>query len=94
MILTRVIGRLVGLTVAHHNVYITSNNEYIGVCSRYTIIMRPIAFPVAPLEQFLLRHKIAALPDLKRVLGASTELTVFRKLKLFPAWPRSSDPAC
>lgn len=43
--------------------------------------MRPIAFPAATLEQFLLRHKVAALPDLKRALGASTELTVFRKLK-------------
>ena len=29
----------------------------------------------------MLRHKIAALPDLKRALGTSTELTVFRKLK-------------
>ena len=43
--------------------------------------MRPIAFPAATLEQFLLHHKIAALPDLKRALGTSTELTVFRKLK-------------
>ena len=40
--------------------------------------MRPIAFPAAALEQFLIRHKIAALPDLKRALGTSTELTVFR----------------
>jgi len=43
--------------------------------------MRTIAFPAATLEHFLLRHKIAALPDLKRALGTSTELTVFRKLK-------------
>lgn len=43
--------------------------------------MRPIAFPTATLEQFLLRHQVATLPDLKRALGTSTELTVFRKLK-------------
>ena len=43
--------------------------------------MRPVTFPSATLEQFLLRHKVAALPDLKRALGTSTELTVFRKLK-------------
>ncbi len=43
--------------------------------------MRPIAFPAATLEQFLFHHKVAALPDLKRALGTSTELTVFRKLK-------------
>src|ERR1017187_6910054 len=43
--------------------------------------MRPIAFPAASLEQFLLCHQVAALPDLKRALGTSIELTVFRKLK-------------
>ena len=43
--------------------------------------MRPITFPATTLEQFLLRHKVASLPDLKRALGASSELTVFRKLK-------------
>ncbi len=43
--------------------------------------MRSISFPTATLEQFLLGHKIAALPDLKRALGPSSELTVFRKLK-------------
>ncbi|HEY6845577.1 MAG TPA: hypothetical protein VI320_05120 [Terracidiphilus sp.] len=43
--------------------------------------MRPVTFSSATLKQFLLRHKVAALPDLKRALGTSTELTVFRKLK-------------
>jgi len=43
--------------------------------------MRLITFPAAALEEFLLRHKIAALPDLKHALGASSALTVFRKLK-------------
>jgi hypothetical protein len=51
------------------------------IISRYNDIMRTVAFPAATLEQFLLRHKVAALPDLKRALGTSTELTVFRKLK-------------
>lgn len=43
--------------------------------------MRPISFPASTLEQFLLRNKIAALPDLKGVIGASADLTVFRKLQ-------------
>ena len=43
--------------------------------------MRPTSFPSAAIEQFLLHHKVAALPDLKRALGTSTDLTVFRKLK-------------
>ena len=33
------------------------------------------------LRQHLRRHKIADLPELKRVLGTDTDLTVFRKLK-------------
>jgi len=43
--------------------------------------MRPITFDSSVLRQHLLRHKIAELPELKRVLGTDTAVTVFRKLK-------------
>src|ERR1035438_10325463 len=42
--------------------------------------MRPAAFDPSVLRQHLRRHKIADLPELKRVLGTDTALTVFRKL--------------
>ncbi|HXY48338.1 MAG TPA: hypothetical protein VEI01_02725 [Terriglobales bacterium] len=44
-------------------------------------IMRPASFEPSVLRQHLRRHKIADLPELKRVLGTKTNLTVFRKLK-------------
>jgi hypothetical protein len=43
--------------------------------------MRPAAFDSSVLRQHLRSHKIADLPELKRVLGTDTALTVFRKLK-------------
>lgn len=43
--------------------------------------MRPTAFDPSVLRQHLRRHQIADLPELKRVLGTDTALTVFRKLK-------------
>lgn len=43
--------------------------------------MRPTTFDSSVLRQHLLRHKIAELPELKRVLGTDTAVTVFRKLK-------------
>jgi hypothetical protein len=43
--------------------------------------MRPTSFDPAVLRHHLRRHKIADLPELKRVLGTDTDLTVFRKLK-------------
>ena len=43
--------------------------------------MRPTSFRPAVLRQHLRRHKIADLPELKRVLGTDTGLTIFRKLK-------------
>ena len=43
--------------------------------------MRPTTFHPSALRQHLLRHKIAELPELKRVLGTDTAVTVFRKLK-------------
>ena len=43
--------------------------------------MRPITFNPAVLRRYLLRHQIAELPQLKRVLGTSVDLTVFRKLQ-------------
>ena len=43
--------------------------------------MRPTSFEPSLLRQHLRRHKIADLPELKRVLGTDTDLTVFRKLK-------------
>jgi hypothetical protein len=44
--------------------------------------MRPLSFDPQALRKYLLRHKIATLPELKDVLGTSADLTVFRKLKL------------
>ena len=43
--------------------------------------MRPTTFEASTLRQYLRRHKIADLAELKRVLGTDTPLTVFRKLK-------------
>jgi len=43
--------------------------------------MRPTSFDPAVVRHHLRRHKIADLPELKRVLGTDTDLTVFRKLK-------------
>jgi hypothetical protein len=43
--------------------------------------MRPTTFVSSMLHRHLLRHKIAELPELKRVLGTNTAVTVFRKLK-------------
>src|SRR6202040_787807 len=44
-------------------------------------IMRPTSFDPSALRQHLRRNKIADLPELKRILGTDTDLTVFRKLK-------------
>src|SRR5215472_3691933 len=43
--------------------------------------MRRTTFDPSALRQHLHHHKIADLPELKRVLGTDTGLTVFRKLK-------------
>ncbi len=43
--------------------------------------MRPTTFDSSVLRQHLHRIKIAELPELKRVLGTATAVTVFRKLK-------------
>ena len=43
--------------------------------------MRTAAFDASVLHQYLRRHKIADLSELKRALGTDTALTVFRKLK-------------
>src|SRR5215831_17550757 len=45
--------------------------------------MRPTSFEPSVLRQYLRRHKIADLPELKRALGTDTDITVFRKLKQF-----------
>jgi hypothetical protein len=44
--------------------------------------MRPLSFDPQVLRQHLRRYKIATLPELKSALGTTTDLTVFRKLKL------------
>jgi hypothetical protein len=44
--------------------------------------MRSLSFDPQVLRKHLLRHKIATLPELKGALGATANLTVFRKLKL------------
>jgi hypothetical protein len=43
--------------------------------------MRPTSFDPQRLRTYLRRHTIADLPALKHALGASADLTVFRKLK-------------
>ena len=43
--------------------------------------MRTLSFDPQTLRKHLLRHKIATLPELKEALGATADLTVFRKLK-------------
>lgn len=43
--------------------------------------MRPTSFDPSVLRQHIRRHKVANLPELKRILGTDTDLTVFRKLK-------------
>lgn len=43
--------------------------------------MRPPSFQPSTLRQTLLRNHIATLPELKRALGTSVDVTVFRKLK-------------
>jgi hypothetical protein len=43
--------------------------------------MRPTSFDPQRLRTYLHRHTIADLPALKHALGASADLTVFRKLK-------------
>jgi hypothetical protein len=43
--------------------------------------MRPTSFDPSVLRRHLRQRKIADLPELKRVLGTETDLTVFRKLK-------------
>jgi hypothetical protein len=41
----------------------------------------PGAADPSVLRQHIRRHKVADLPELKRILGTDTDLTVFRKLK-------------
>lgn len=43
--------------------------------------MRPLTFDAAILRHHLRRHRIATLAELKRALGTSVDVTVFRKLK-------------
>jgi hypothetical protein len=43
--------------------------------------MRPAVFSADVLRRFLRRNRIATLPQLKQVLGAEADITVFRKLK-------------
>ena len=43
--------------------------------------MRPASFDASALRRHLHQRKIADLPELKRVLGTDTDLTVFRKLQ-------------
>jgi hypothetical protein len=44
--------------------------------------MRTLSFDPQALRKHLLHDKIATLPELKNTLGTTTDLTVFRKLKL------------
>lgn len=48
---------------------------------RNSNILRPTTFDPQTVRTYLHRHTIADLPALKRALGTSADLTVFRKLK-------------
>ena len=43
--------------------------------------MRPTVFSASLLRRFLLKNRIATLPQLKQLLGTEADITVFRKLK-------------
>lgn len=43
--------------------------------------MRPIVFSADVVRRFLLRNRVATLPQLKHLLGSGADITVFRKLK-------------
>ena len=43
--------------------------------------MRPAIFSADVLRRFLRKNRIATLPQLKQLLGAEADITVFRKLK-------------
>ena len=43
--------------------------------------MRPVVYSAGLLRQFLRKHRIASLPQLKQLLGTEADITVFRKLK-------------
>jgi len=46
--------------------------------------MKPNHFTAQPLEELLQRTRVATLPQLKAALGATADLTVFRKLSTLP----------
>ena len=50
------------------------------LCRNYNI-MRLATFSATVMRQFLLRHQIADLAQLKEALGATVDVTVFRKLR-------------
>jgi hypothetical protein len=52
-----------------------------GRLSRNYNIMRQPTFSTAAARQFLMRHKIADLAQLKEALGSTVDVTVFRKLR-------------
>ena len=43
--------------------------------------MRPTVYSADLIRRFLLKHRMASLPQLKQLLGADADITVFRKLK-------------
>lgn len=43
--------------------------------------MRPTVYSADSIRRFLLKNRAASLPQLKQVLGAGADITVFRKLK-------------
>src|SRR6266581_9317697 len=49
--------------------------------SRNSNIMRPTTFDPKILRHYLVHRKIATIAELKHALGATADLTVFRKLK-------------
>ena len=54
--------------------------------------MRPLSFRSDELRSLLRRSKIATLDELKQALGTAVDVTVFRKLSLFLAFPDTKSP--
>ena len=60
------------------------NNARQNLSGRYSNIMNCTRFTAQPLQELLQSTKIATLPQLKTTLGATADLTVFRKLATLP----------
>jgi hypothetical protein len=56
------------------------NLSYVCMRRTNTNIMRPQTFSTDELQRHLEKHTIASMPEMKKALGTSVDMTVFRKL--------------